>query len=189
MRPGRKRKLDAIRDESGKSRDHERSQREDYEARLVRRKLELIGEGISPDHAHLGLAGFTLGKLYLKTKANPQAPDGISRQQYNTAERVGRILRAYNLISAGTRRSASAGAAHELSDSDIARIRDEFKIVYDAIAEFAGTDRANRNAGYIVYGICVDNWPALSPEDCQVFRGAINNVDRALAVLDKRDGV
>jgi hypothetical protein len=183
---GRKRKIDAVRDESGKSREHERQQREDYEARIARRGLDLIGEKISADYAHWGLAGFALGKLYLKTKSDPSAPDGISRQQYNTAERIGRILRAYSLLTAGTRRGATSGAAHELSDSEIARIRDEFRTVYDAIAEFAGTDRANRRAGYIVYGVCVDNWPMLSADDCQIFRSVLNHVERALFVLDKR---
>jgi hypothetical protein len=187
MMAGRKRKLDAIRDESGKSRDHERLQQVDYEARLMRRKLDLIGEGISPDHAHLGLSGFTLGKLYLYWKADDKDCRGIDRAQYNIGERIGRILRSHASVICGSKRATTPGSGGLLTDEAIGQIRDEFRVVYDALAEYAGADRDNRKAAYVVYGVCVENWPAsqLTTEDFGKLRGAINCVGRALGALDK----
>jgi hypothetical protein len=185
---GRKRNLLAIRDDSGKSREHERLQELDYETRLMRRKLDLIGEGISPDHAHLGLSGFTLGKMYLLHKANPADPGGISRTQYNIGERIGRILRSYASVIQGSKMRAIAGGSGEIDGQGIADIRDEFRTVYDAMAEYAGTTRENRRAAYIVHGVCVDNWPSnqLTAGDFGILRETINHVGRALEVLDKR---
>jgi hypothetical protein len=152
----------------------------------MRRKLDLIGEGISPDHAHLGLSGFTLGKLYLRHKADPK--EGISRAQYNIGERIGRILRSHASVVCGSKRATSTPGSGLLTDEAIGQIRDEFRTVYDALAEYAGADRDNRKAAYVVYGVCVENWPAsqLTTEDFGKLRGAINAVGRALGVLDKR---
>jgi hypothetical protein len=183
---GRKRNLVAIRDESGKSREHERQQQLDYETRLMRRKLDLIGEGISPDHAHLGLSGFTLGKLYLRHKADPK--EGISRAQYNIGERIGRILRSHASVVCGSKRATSTPGSGLLTDDAIGQIRDEFRTVYDAMAEYAGSAWENRRAAYIVHGVCVENWPAsqLTPDDVGIIRQTINFVGRALEVLDRR---
>jgi hypothetical protein len=188
MMAGRKRKLDAIRDESGKSRDHERLQQVDYEARLMRRKLDLIGEGISPDHAHLGLSGFTLGKMYLLHKANPADPGGITRAQYNIGERIARILRCHASVILGSKRATSSPGSGQMTDEDIGQIRDEFRIIYDAMAEYAGTSLEARKAAYLVYGICVENWPAsqLNKYDFGTLREALNHVGRALEGLDRR---
>jgi hypothetical protein len=185
---GRKRNLLAVRDESGKSREHERLQELDYETRLMRRKLDLIGEGISPDHAHLGLSGFTLGKLYLRFKADPKDPSGIDRAQYNIGERIGRILRSHASVVCGSKRATSTPGSGLLTDEAIGQIRDEFRVVYDALAEYAGADRDNRKAAYVVYGVCIENWPAsqLTTEDFGMLRGAINCCGRALEVLDRR---
>lgn len=185
---GRKRNIVAVRDESGKSREHEQQQRLDYEARLMRRKLDLMGEGISPDHAHLGLSGFTLGKLYLRYKASPEDPAAISRAQYEIGERIGRILRSHASVVLGSKRATSTGSGGELTDADIARIRDEFCTVYDAMAEYARTAPENRRAAYIVHGVCVENWPAaqLTADDFGILRETINHVGRALELLDKR---
>ncbi len=188
MMAGNKRKFEAVRDKSGKSREHERLQQLDYETRLMRRKLDLIGEGISPDHAHLGLSGFTLGKLYLRHKANPADPGGISRAQYNIGERIARILRSHASVVLGSKRATSTPGSGQLTDEDIGQIRDEFRTVYDAMAEYAGAARSNRQAAYIVHGVCVDNWPVtqLMLNDFGILRETINCVGRALEVLDKR---
>jgi len=68
---GRKRKVNALRDASGVSREHERLQRLDYEARLARRARDLVVDGIDPSNAPDRLSGFTLGRLLLRWRHRP----------------------------------------------------------------------------------------------------------------------
>lgn len=194
-RPGRTRKLAAIRDESGKSRDHEKAQQADYETRLAHRRIRLAREGINPDTAHMALSGFTLGKLYLRYRADKTDPGGISEDQYRAGDRFTRIWHRYSRIVLDTKRQSSpgfvmvsggGGSTPEADPQDIADAREDFRTVYDALAKRSKID------GYrvmeVVYGVCVDNWRAdqLGPEDYGILREALNMLGKELQILDKR---
>jgi hypothetical protein len=192
---GRKRNLNVVRDESGKSREHELAQRLDYESRLAQRRMRLAAEGINPDTAHLPLSGFTLGKLYLRHKADEKDPGAISHEQYLAGDRFTRIWHRYSRIVLDTKRQSSpgfvmvsggGGATPEADPRDIAEAREDFRCVYDALAKRSKVD--GFRVMEVVYGVCIDNWRAdqLSVDDYGILREALNMVGRELRTLDKR---
>lgn len=195
MRAGRKRKTNVVRDDGGISREHERQQQIDYEARLAKRASQLEIEGIAPENAHLGLAGFSLGKLYLRFKADKSDPGSISRRQYEAGDRFARICRRHQIIM-GLPRGVQAQSLNgvggkslwEPPQSEIDEARGEFRACYDALAVFA---RTNRGAQELVYGVCVDNWPIndLSEKQFGTLRSALNELWKALRDIDKRRGL
>lgn len=193
---GRKRKPDAVRDESGVSREHEKRQRADYESRLAARGAKLKSEGINPDNANLGLSGFTLGKLFLRWKTCKTDPGAISAQQYQSGERFARVCRRHQAVmgySSEIRLLSAAnatikrGSGVEPTEDEISDVREEFRACYDALAV---QSRSTRGVQELVYGVCIDNRAVdtLTLTDYGNLREGLNALCKTLADLDKRRG-
>ncbi len=190
---GRKRKFTAIRSDDGKSRDHERKNRLAYEATLERRGRELKIDGIDAENSPDRLAGFTLGRLLLRWRADKTDPSGISQRQYNTGHRLCWVIhrhaslhgyrltvKAQSFISIG-----GEDCAAPPTDSDITEIRENFTACYDAIMKVCRLH--NLGARDLVYGVCIQNWPInMVVGRVGLLRETLNEVGKALAELDKR---
>jgi len=86
---GRKRKINALRDASGISREHERRQRLDYEARLARRARDLVADGVHPSAAPDRLSASRCGADFCCAGAPTRAiPAACRSGQYDTAVRL-----------------------------------------------------------------------------------------------------
>lgn len=152
-----------VRDCHGKSRG-ERLQDIIAEA-LAYRKRDLLRDGIKPEHALDALAGFTLGRLLLRHRADPSDPGSIDEEQYNAGEAWGRLVRRHAAImgySLSTPKSPSflmvAGGLSceaEPDQTEILGVRRRFSDCYSALME------ACRMHGLAVrdvtYTVCLDN--------------------------------
>lgn len=193
---GRKRKSGIVRDESGVSREHEKRQRLDYESRLAARGAKLLSEGINPDNANLGLSGFTLGKLFLRWKADKGDPGAISREQYQAGDRFARVCRRHQAVMgysseirllSASNATIRRGSGIEPTQSEVDDAREDFRACYDALAV---QSRSTRGVQELVYGVCIDNRPVdtLTLTDYGNLREGLNALGKALSDLDKRRG-
>ena len=189
---GRKRKVNALRDASGVSREHERLQRLDYEARLARRSRDLVADGVNPSNAADRLSGFTLGRLLLRWRADNSDPSGISQRQYNTAVRLTQIILRHaglhgyslNIRSPAFIMLGGQDCQAEPDEVRIAQIRAEFTACYDAIMRVCR--HHDLGARDLVYGVCVQNWPVgMLAERFGLLRAVLNEVGDALRGLDR----
>jgi hypothetical protein len=192
---GRKRKLNVLRDASGVSREHERRQRLDYEARLARRARDLVADGIDPSNAPDRLSGFTLGRLLLRWRADKSDPSGVSQQQYNTAVRLTQIILRHaglhgyslNVRSPAFVMLGGQDCAPPPDEARIAEIRAEFTVCYDAIMRVCR--QHDLGARDLIYGVCVQNWPVgMLTERFGLLRAVLNEVGDALRALDRERG-
>ena len=186
---GRKRNLNMARDAQGVSREHERRQRLDYEARLARRALDLIGDGVGAAHAEDKLAGSSLGRLLLRGQADRRDPGGISQRHYNTGQRWSHIvyrhaalmgyrlqLRTPSFDMVGGGESCAAPP----DDAQIAEVRNDFRLCYDAVMEVCRLHTLR--AREATYGVCILNWPLsqLRRKDFGLIRLTLNAIGKAL---------
>jgi len=192
---GRKRKVNALRDASGVSREHERLQRLDYEARLARRARDLAADGVNPSNAPDRLSGFTLGRLLLRWRADKSDPSGVSQRQYNTAVRLTQIILRHaalhgyslNLRSPAFIMLGGQDCKPQPDDARIAQIRAEFTTCYNAIMRVCR--QHDFLARDLVYGVCVQNWPmAMIAGRFGLLRAVLNEVGDALRALDRERG-
>jgi hypothetical protein len=192
---GRKRKLNVLRDASGVSREHERRQRLDYEARLARRARDLVADGIDPSNAPDRLSGFTLGRLLLRWRADKSDPSGLSQQQYNTAVRLTQIILRHaglhgyslNVRSPAFIMLGGQDCTPQPDEARIAQIRAEFTACYDAIMRVCR--QHDLGARDLIYGVCVQNWPVgMLAERFGLLRAVLNEVGDALRALDRERG-
>jgi hypothetical protein len=181
-RRGRKRKINVVRDSGGKSRG-ERPQDIIAEA-LAYRKRDLLRDGIKPEHALDALAGFTLGRLLLRHRADPSNPGSIDQEQYNAGEAWARLVRRHATLmgySLTTPKSPSffmaAGGLSceaEPDQAEILGVRRRFSDCYSALME------ACRMHGLAVrdvtYAVCLDNRPmeSLTRDDYGHLRIGLN---------------
>lgn len=188
---GRPPKLNVIRDESGKS----RGEPEIVDpTRLWYRARELKREGLAgrhaKEHASNALAGHSLGRLLLRHQTNPQDPGAISREQYDAGSKWTEIIHRHASImgySLGSPKAPSfimvsggLSCATAPTDEQIGRIRDQFKVCYNALAEASKSHGSN--VQYATYAVCVQDRPlsALTTADYGALRIGLNVLARAL---------
>ena len=92
MRRGRRRKQNAIRDRTGKSRGEPDTIAPEV---LAVRARDLMRDNVSPAHANDALAGFTLGRLLLRNRADRSDPGSITQRQYDAGDDWSKIVRAH----------------------------------------------------------------------------------------------
>lgn len=189
---GRKRNLNAVRDDRGISREHERLQRIDYESRLALRGEHLKADRVDPGFALDARSGYSLGRLLLRYKSNKGDPGAISPEQFSAGARWCRIVHRHaaimgyklttpsmNLIMAGGLFSGG-----EPREDEIAECRDDYRQAFDAI--MGATRDHGKDVWRITYGICVENWPigCLSESNYGALRIGLNALHRVF--LDGR---
>lgn len=191
-RKGRKRNAGAHRDANGVSRDHEHKQKTDYEASLAVRAASLVLERVVPTEkgvesfADNRLAGFTLGKLYLRFKADRRDPSGISGKQFSWGNRWCGIIHAHSRVM-GYRMSVKSpsfvmvgggtgGEEPEPDAEEIAKVRDDFRQCYNALMLTCRDHGIG--VSKVTYGVAVENWPlaALSEADFGLLRLGLNTL-------------
>lgn len=190
MRSGRKRKPNVIRDRTGKSRGE--PQVVAAEVRAVRERI-LESQGINTEEALNPLAGFTLGKLLLRHRADESDPGAISREQYEAGEEWCRIVHRHAAIM-GYRLNIhtpsfvmvggmSVGGA-EPDEEQVIAVRRRWSDCYSALMDVCRVHGLRvRN---VTYGVCVENWPIerLSEADYGALRVGLN----ALSTMLKQRG-
>src|SRR5262245_6781547 len=88
----RKRKPNVLRDRKGKSRGEPEAVAAEV---LAVRARDLTSDNISAEHAQDALAGFTLGRLLLRGRADPSNPGSITQAQYDAGDEWSQIVRAH----------------------------------------------------------------------------------------------
>jgi hypothetical protein len=184
--------VNVLRDASGVSREHERRQRLDYEARLARRARDLVADGLDPSNAPDRLSGFTLGRLLLRWRADKSDPSGVSQRQYDKAVRLTQIILRHaglhgyslNVRSPAFVMLGGQDCAPPPDEARITQIRAEFTACYDAIMRVCR--QHDLLARDLVYGVCVQNWPmAMIAGRFGLLRAVLNEVGDALRALDR----
>jgi len=185
---GRPRNPNVRRDRSGKSRGEPEHVVKAWALFYRGRDLEL--DGISPKHADDALAGHSLGRLLLRHQANPQDPGSISREQFDAGTKWAEIIHRHASImgySLGSPKAPSfvmvsggLSCAQEPTDEQIGRIRDQYRVCYDALAEASKSHGSN--VQYATYAVCVQDRPlsALTTADYGALRIGLNVLARAL---------
>lgn len=185
---GRKRNIHAVRDEHGISREHERRQKIDYDARCAFRGGHLTAIGIPADKGGDQLAGTTLGRLYLRYRQDKGDPGAVSEDQYMAGDKWAGIVRrhagimGYKLSTASPSfmMVAGGGSGSEPDDELIQRVRKDYRKAFDALM---GEAREHgQNIWKVTYGVCVEDWPvgALQSPDYGELRIGLNALRRVL---------
>jgi hypothetical protein len=156
-------------------------QKTDYEAALARRSIELIRDGLPPEHSPDRLAGFTLGKLLLRHRESPHSPGSINERQFYAGCEWATVVHRYAHIM-GFRVTIPSPAfdmvgrggislADDPSEAEAVEVKSKFREC------FAATQGSP-----ILWGICVENWPVgtLAAEDYGALREGLNALDRVL---------
>lgn len=163
-------------------------------ARVLRyRARDLRDAGFSTKdadvHADNALAGFTLGLLLLRHQLSKYAPDSIDARQYRAGQRWAWVVREHARVMgyslggikalSGERVSPGFSCVQEATDEQIAKVRDDWKLCYNALAE---ASKDYKGAPYITYAVCVENRPiaALSEADYGALRIGLNVLARVL---------
>lgn len=185
---GRKRKTNVMRDRQGKSRG-ERPQDIIAEA-LAYRKRDLQRDGIKPEHALDALAGFTLGRLLLRHRADPSDPGSIDQEQYNAGEAWSRLVRRHAAImgySLGTPKSPSflmvasgLSCEAEPDQAEILGVRRRFSDCYTALMDACRVH--GLAARDVTYAVCLDNRPmeSLTRDDYGHLRIGLNALKKVV---------
>ena len=180
----RPRKLNVIREKNG------REQRNVVSAEvLFYRMRDLNRDGISTDHAKDALAGFTLGRLLLRWRADKSDPGGISQQQYDAGEQWSSIVRKHAAIMGYKLHIHSpsfvmvGGGRDSNPDPDesyITALRRQWSDSYSALMQSC-VDHGMRVRD-VTYGVCIENWPAatLTLADYGGLRIGLNTLARVL---------
>jgi hypothetical protein len=163
--PGRKRKSNVTRDASGKSRGEPEGV---HPETIAVRLRELAREGVAVrdrQGALDALAGFTLGRLLLRNRADRGDPGSINEQQYNAGQEWAKLVRRHAMImgyALGTPKSPSfvlIGAGLSCTEgpdeAEIIAVRRQWSDCYRALMDVCRTHGlAVRD---IVYAVCIDN--------------------------------
>lgn len=186
MKTGRKRKANVRRDKNGKSRGEIEIV---HPETLAVRRRDLRGDGIDPEQALNALAGFTLGRLYLRHQANPQDPGAIDKNQYEAGEAWQKIVHRHaammgyklhihtpSFVMVGN----GMDCRMEPDDDQIMKLRRRFEDCYNSLMA-ACADHGIRVRD-VTYGVAVENWPAssLSEKDYGQLRIGLNAIGRVL---------
>jgi hypothetical protein len=194
-RRGRKRKLNVIRDARGKSRgEPEIVHPETIAARL----RDLHRDGVPArdrQDALDALAGFTLGRLLLRNRADPGDPGSINEQQYNAGQEWAKLVRRHAAImgyALGSPKSPSfvlvgsgLSCAEEPDEEDIIRVRRQWSDCYRVLMEVCKTHGlAVRD---ITYAVCIDNRGIefLTPSDYGNLRVGLNTLAKVLGTATR----
>ena len=187
---GRRRKPNVIRDLRGKSRgEPEGVHPETIAARL--RELRREGVPVQDRQGALdALAGFTLGRLLLRNRADPGDPGSVNEQQYNAGQEWAKLVRCHAALmgyALGTPKSPSfvmvgsgLSCAEEPDEQEILAVRRQWSDCYRALMEVCRTHGlAVRD---IVYAVCIDNRKinSLSATDFGNLRIGLNALGRVL---------
>jgi hypothetical protein len=187
---GRKRKPNVIRDAGGKSRgEPDGVHPETIAVRL--RELRRDGVPVRDCQGALdALAGFTLGRLLLRNRADPGDPGSVNEQQYDAGQEWAKLVRRHAAIMGyglGPPQSPSfvmAGSgpscAAEPGAAEIMAVRRQWSDCYRALMDVCRTHGlAVRD---IVYAVCVENRNinSLSPRDFGNLRIGLNALVRIL---------
>ncbi len=179
----RPRKAGVRRDRNGKSRGEPEVIAPEVMAVRVR---EAMKDGVKPEDAKDQLAGFTLGRLFLRGRyQNPKDPGSISEEQYQAGVQWASIVRKHAAIM-GYRLdihtpsfvmvAGGLDGAPEPEHEVIMRIRRQWSDCYSALMD---TCRVyGMRVRDVTYGVCVENWPAgsLSAEDYGLLRYGLNTL-------------
>jgi len=194
MMRGRKRNPNAIRDHTGKSRGEPQNIAPEV---LAMRARDLLDDKVSPEHAKDALAGFTLGRLLLRHRADRSDPGSITQQQYDAGDDWSRIVRAHARIMGYSlsRPSPSfvmVGATGPSCASDpeheaVLRIRRKYSDCYRALIEAGRTFKDQRKVtgvevAMICWDVCINDRAigTLSAADYGNLRAGLNALAKVL---------
>ena len=193
MRRGRRRKPNAIRDRTGKSRGEPDTIAPEV---LAVRARDLMRDNVSPVHANDALAGFTLGRLLLRNRADRSDPGSITQRQYDAGDDWSRIVRAHarvmgyslsrpspSFVMVGT----GLSCASDPEQDEVLRIRrkysDCYAVLVDAGTLFKGQGKATGvEVAMICWDVCINNRPisTLSAADYGNLRAGLNALAKVL---------
>lgn len=200
MRTGRTRKPNVRRDKNGKSRGEIETV---HPETLAVRKRELQRDGVDAEQALNALAGFTLGRLYLRFQKNPQDLGAINEKQYYAGSAWNQLIHKHaSIMGYELKRNVPSPGFVMVSNTDwlyrstgyeaqtkeekdrqariVERISEDFRACYDKLAE---ESRAHGiRVTEITYGVCIENWPVswLSEKDHGALRIGLNAIARVL---------
>lgn len=187
-RAGRKRKQHTVRDAKGVS----RGELTEVVKSVVwaQRAKTMPAEWVREDEA-----GYVLGILYLRHKASPCDPSGITQAQKDAGNQWAAIVRRHAVVmgyelkpqraASFERISQTTGNPFEEDPEKIALVRDQFGSCWDALAETCRTpSRHGRPYGMrlmnVTYAACVDNRMPETEADFGFLRLGLNALARAL---------
>ena len=156
---------------------------------LATRARHLEEEGISGEHAKDALAGFTLGRLLLRWRADPGNPGGINQEQYDAGDAWASIVRRHGAImgyrlNIHTPSFVMVGGGRdstpEPEEETILHVRRQWRECYAAIIKACGTH--GMRVRDVTYGVCIENWKieTLTQDDYGHLRTGLNALARAL---------
>jgi hypothetical protein len=193
MRRGRKRKKHAIRDRRGKSRGEPESIAPEV---LAARARALLDDKVSPEHAKDALAGFTLGRLLLRNRADRSDPGSITQKQYDAGDDWSRIVRAHaRVMGYGLSRptpsfvmiGSGLSCAADPAEDEVMRIRRKYSDCYRALIDAGMVFKDRRKVtgievAMICWDVCIDNRPisTLSAADYGNLRAGLNALAKVL---------
>ena len=187
---GRRRKVNVIRDTGGKSRGEPQIVHpETIAVRL--RELRRCGVPVRDRHAALdALAGFTLGRLLLRHRADVSDPGSINEQQYDAGQEWAKLVYRHAVVmgySLGSPKSpsfilvgAGLSCAQEPNEQEIIVVRRRWSDCYRALMETCKTHGlAVRD---ITYAVCIENRSIdlLTPADYGNLRIGLNALAKVL---------
>lgn len=168
MRTGRKRKTNVLRDSSGKSRGEKEIVHPESIA-VRERELLKMGLSLKGQDALNQLAGFTLGCLLLRGRANKSDPGGISQVQYDAGDAWQKLCHRHAAImgyevkpspkSPSFMMVGGSGSIPEFDQEEVDRVKERWTKCYNALAA-AAKEHGGWNLMNVVFGVCVQNWPA-----------------------------
>ena len=193
---GRKRKPNVIRDATGKSRGEPDGV---HPETIAVRLRELRREGV-PVRDRQGaldaLAGFTLGRLLLRNRADRGDPGSINEQQYNAGQEWAKLARRHAAIMGyvlGPPKSpsfvmvgAGLSCTEEPDEAEIMAVRRQWSDCYRALMDACRTHGlAVRD---VVYAVCIDNRNinSLSATDFGNLRIGLNALAKVLRTAESK---
>lgn len=188
MKAGRKRKTNVLRDAKGKSRGEPEIVHPESIA-VRERELSNAGLSLRGQDALNQLAGFTLGCLLLRARADRRDPGSISQEQYdagdswqNLCHRHASIMGYKSTVKSPSFIMVAGGqsVAAEPDEDEISRVREKWTKAYNALM-LACRDHGIRVRD-VTYGVCVENWPVsrLRNRDYGLLRIGLNALAKVL---------
>ncbi len=193
MRRGRKRKPNVVRDHAGKSRGEPATIAAEV---LAARARELFRDQVSPEHATDALAGFTLGRLLLRNRADRSDPGSITQAQYDAGDEWSKIVRAHAGIMGYSLSCPSPSfvmvgtgpiCACDPGEAEVIGIRRKYSDCYRALLDAGKVFKDHRRVtgvevAMICWDVCIDNRPigTLSAADYGNLRAGLNALVKVL---------
>ena len=196
MARGRRRKRNVLRDARGKSRGEPEGV---HPETIAVRLRDLWRDGVparDSRDALDALAGFTLGRLLLRNRADPGDPGSINELQYQAGQEWAKLVRRHAAImgyALGSPKSPSFmlvatgfSCAQEPGAEEIVQVRRRWSDCYRVLMDVCRTHGlAVRD---ILYAVCIENRPIefLTPADYGNLRIGLNAMVRALGIPARR---